>query len=57
MFDGYLPLYENEPEGRAEPTVRTWSWGLVALVLGTTTLSIAAGVLFPDVLASPTAYF
>jgi hypothetical protein len=57
MFDGYLPLYENEPEGRAEPTVRTWSWGLVALVLGTTILSIAAGVLFPDVLASPTAYF
>jgi hypothetical protein len=57
MFDGYLPLYEGEPEGYADPTIRTWSWGLVGLVLATTILSIAAGVLFPDVLASPTACF
>jgi hypothetical protein len=57
MFDGYLPLYEGEPEGHINPKRRTWSWELAALVLAVTILPIVASVLFPDVLASPSACF
>ena len=57
MFDGFLPLYEGSPEERTDPTICTWTWELTALLVAMTTLSIAAGVLFPDVLASQAVCF
>jgi hypothetical protein len=57
MFDGFLPLYEGEPEDRVDPTLCSWTWELTALLLAMTILSIAAGVLFPDVLALQVACF
>jgi len=57
MFDGFLPLYEGQPEERVDPTLCAWTWELTALLLVMTILSIAAGVLFPDVLTSQIACF
>ena len=58
MFDGTLYEDDGEPATHSGGTVQDgWPWALIAFLLVLTGLAILAGVLFPDVLASPVERF
>jgi hypothetical protein len=53
MFDGTLPEDDGEPATHSGTVQSAWPWAFIAFLLVLTSLAILAGVLFPDVLASP----
>ena len=52
MFDGTFFGDEREPTG-GDASADAWSWELIVLVIAVASLSILAGVLFPDVMSCP----